>query len=248
MHSVQAIILAAGRSSRFTGPTSKLLAPIANLPMIMRPINACRNLDIPTTLVVGHEKERVIDTVRIYAPEVSYVEQNEQRGTGHALLCSRPAWKASTLLVLNGDMPLVNSELIKQLIEHHVTQAHCITFVTCIYAQEKSSYGRIVQTESSISIVEARHFTKSAYDYPLINAGIYLINRHFLESVQTELLQSNRPEVYITDLIGIASIHKQSVGYIITPFYVVQGVNTVAELEQVERYLLCQENKNIKTI
>ena len=117
-HSLQAIILAAGRSSRFGTETSKLSTTLCGQPMIVYPAKLCVSLKIPMTFIVGHQHEQIKDILISAAiPEVTFSLQSEPKGTGHALLCSKEHWHSEYLLVMNGDMPLVSKEIIVKLIE-----------------------------------------------------------------------------------------------------------------------------------
>src|SRR5579871_2434393 len=109
-HSVRAVVLAAGKSTRF-GTFNKLLIPLCGKPLITHITDLLQALGFPITVVVGHAKEQVMHAVHAREATATFVVQEKPLGTGDALLCSRAYWDTEHILVLNGDMPLITSEL-----------------------------------------------------------------------------------------------------------------------------------------
>ncbi len=230
--SLQAVILAAGKSSRFKTETSKLAYTLCGQEMILYPTLLLARLGIQTTVVVGHQKEQVRSIIEKKNIPVSFVEQHEQKGTGHAVLCTKDLWTADTILIMNGDMPLVTEEIIQELIKKHELTKATITFVTAHNTDpSQSGYGRVIQENNKISIVEARDFTGDSTQACCINAGIYLIKRAFLEKALTLIKpRTNTGELYITDLIQLANDGGFCVETISAPFDAIRGINTLKEL------------------
>lgn len=236
--SVQALVLAAGRSRRFTTDTSKLIYPICGQPMISYPVTLLNTLSIPTTVIVGHQKELVTKAVTaLKLHTVDFIEQQEQKGTGHALALTKELWHADHIIVMNGDMPLVNQALLKELIEKHLTTNATVTFVTAYQPDPTlGGYGRVVCEHNLIKIIEAKDWTAQGYSEKLrseslINAGIYLFKRAFLEKACPQLaLHENSQEFYLTDLIALANTTQESIQTVTAPFDNVRGVNTLKEL------------------
>ncbi len=106
---MQAIVLAAGRSTRLKNGRNKLTENICGQPMIVFTAKMLQNLQIPTTLVVGQHKEPIQACLEKYAQKVDYITQDAPHGTGHALRCTQEIWQREHILVLNGDMPLVTA-------------------------------------------------------------------------------------------------------------------------------------------
>lgn len=238
---VQAIVLAAGKSSRLKTGKSKLLEPLCGKPMIQHSIDTLSQLSVPTTVVVGFQKDAIIETLTKKTNKIplSFIEQTEQKGTGHALMTSQSSWSADTLLVMNGDMPLVTKNIIEQLYAKHQEQKAAFSFVTAHNCDPiAASYGRVVQNETNIAIVEAKEFAGDISENCCINAGIYLINKKFLEESISLLTQSTiTQEWYITDLVKIASEQKQTVTTVSAPFDRIRGINTFKELWAAEQIL-----------
>lgn len=238
---LQAIVLAAGRSTRFQTGNTKLLEQLCGQEMILYATTLLEKLHIATTLVVGYQAEKLQEVVKArHGNGITFVTQAEQRGTGHALLCTRDTWQQDNLLILNGDVPLIREQTLIDLYAKHKEENAAISFVTAHNADPSlGGYGRVVTTNGLTEIVEARDFTGDVHEHCCINAGIYLINRAFLEEAIDQLKQKdNSKELYITDLVKIASHSGQKVAMVDTAFDRVRGINTIYELwaaEQIKR-------------
>ena len=98
---IQAIILAAGTSSRFKTGRTKLIEKICGRTMILYPTGIMQQLGLKTVMVVGFQKESVQEAViNHFADSVTFVHQEEQKGTGHAIACTKENWTADHLLYL----------------------------------------------------------------------------------------------------------------------------------------------------
>lgn len=229
---MQAIILAAGRSSRFNTTTIKLAYPICGQPMIIYPVKLLNDLNIEPTLVLGYQKEVLLSILENSKYKFNYAEQVEQRGTGHAVLCTRQFWNSEDILIINGDMPLIDEKIISKLIKLHKEADATVSFVTAqsIDPQMKG-YGRVIDKDNLIFIQEARDFIGNINDHKFINAGIYCVKRKFLENTIDKLdLHNNSGEFYITDLIRKASEANYVVKTLEASIDVVRGINTLKEL------------------
>lgn len=233
--SYQALILAAGRSRRFNTTQSKLTHTICGQKMIVYPFIVCDQLAIPTICVIGHQKEEIVNalTQASCMPPV-YVEQKEQKGTGHAVACSQAWWDAENILIMNGDMPLVTGAILQALINRHERAQATVTFAVTD-APGGSHYGRVVRRDSHIAIVEAPHCTEELLKITRVNAGIYIFKRAFLETQLPLLPHHNNDEIYITDLIEIACKRHEKIEMVEVPYERVQGINTLAELSIARR-------------
>ncbi|KKP36149.1 MAG: Bifunctional protein GlmU [candidate division TM6 bacterium GW2011_GWF2_32_72] len=230
---LQAVILAAGRSSRFKTGKSKLLEQICSREMIIYPTKLLEKLEIPTTIVVGYQKEQVVEVIKKYHKDsINFAEQTEQLGTGHALLCSKEFWEADDILVMNGDTPLIPEWILKKLIEEHNKQDAEISFIKAHNTDPSTgAYGRVVRSEGKIRIVEPKDFSGYIEDHPFINSGIYIIKKNFLEKTISQINNNNNSnEFYIVDLIGLASEKGLKIGIVQAPFDLMRGVNTLKEL------------------
>ncbi|HLW72501.1 MAG TPA: bifunctional UDP-N-acetylglucosamine diphosphorylase/glucosamine-1-phosphate N-acetyltransferase GlmU [Candidatus Babeliales bacterium] len=240
-NNVQAIILAAGKSTRFNTEKTKLAADICGQAMILFPTKLLHSLNIPTTVVVGYQQETVKEIItREHNDTINFVTQEKQNGTGHALACTKELWDKNHILVMNGDVPLITPETITSLYAEHIKNSAAMSFVTSRAPDTAGkAYGRVIKTNNNISIVEAKDFTGDIHEQHDINAGIYLINKNFLHNYIATLNDNNASkEFYITDLVKIASQNNLAVTTIKAPFDTIRGINTFQELymtEQIKR-------------
>lgn len=232
LEKIQAIILAAGKSTRFKTGKTKLIEKICGQEMLLYQTKLLARMTIPTTLVVGYQKEIIQETVRnAHNDTITFVVQEEQKGTGHALLCTEKTWDKEHILIMNGDMPLISEATITELYEKHKESNADISFVTSHFVDPNHAYGRVIKHGDTIEIIEAKNFTLDPHEHCCINAGIYLAKRSFLEE-SCALIKENDAckEFYITDLIKIASNNKKTVVTTAAPFDSVRGINTMQEL------------------
>lgn len=237
---MQAIVLAAGKSTRLKNSRNKLTEHICGQPMIVFTTKMLQQLHVSTTLVVGQQKEQIQECLETYAQNVSYVIQDEARGTGHALRCTQATWEQEHILVLNGDMPLVTTDIIEDLYKKHTATDAAISFVIAHNTDPNTGYGRVIKDANGhTKIVEAKEYTGDPTEHCCINAGIYLIKKDFLEN-HINLLEVNKTsnEYHITDLVTIASENNVLVTTTVAPFDHIRGINNQHELwaaEQIQR-------------
>jgi len=251
---LQAIILAAGKATRFKTDKSKLLEKICGQEMILYVTKLLEEINIPTTAVVGFQREALQKTIKKqHNNRINYTLQKEQKGTGHALLCAQPHLTKENILVLNGDMPLISKDIINALYEKHVKTEAKISFVTAHNSDPTAgAYGRVINNNKTIEIIEEKDFTGDIHEHCCINAGIYIIKKQFLDNHINNLTTENKShEFYITDLVKIASEKGLTVSTLSAPFDKVRGVNTLKELwaaEQVKRAEVVKQwmNKGVR--
>lgn len=249
LNAMQAIILAAGKSKRFKTGNSKLTQTLCGQAIILYQTLLFETIGIDVAVVVGHHKDelqKVISTANKNV--ITFVEQNEQKGTGHALACTQSFWQKKYVLVCNGDVPLITAEIINELYKKHISSHATVSFVTAHDTNPENQYGRVIQNEDNITIIEAKHLSGPLEDYCCINAGIYLFNKDFLELYIEKLsLHDKAAEYYVTDLVNIASANNLKVSTINAPFDRVRGINTLEELwaaEHIKRSELIKHHMN----
>lgn len=227
---MQAIILAGGRSSRFKTGKSKLLEKICGQEMVLYVTKLMESLQLPMTVLLGYAHEPLQKLIMDHHPTAVCALQPEQLGTGHALACTQATWCADTLLIMNGDMPLLTKEIVQQLIKEHVQHNATISFIIAHNPDPSNAYGRIVKEQGTIRIVEAAELSNDFHEDCCINAGVYLMKRSFVEKYLSSLACHATQEFYITDLIHLAAQQGEKVHTVLAPFDVVRGVNTLKEL------------------
>lgn len=233
---VQAIVLAAGRSARFKTKKSKLLFNICGRTMVLYPLKELELQQIPATVVLGHQAEEIrLEIEKAKIPNISYAIQHEQKGTADAVSSSRTFWTKDHILILSGDTPLITEEILSHLIASHLATNAIISFCTTMVI-DPTGYGRVIEEQNSYQIVEERDCTEEQKSINRINAGIYVISRKFLEENINQISPSPvTKELYLTDLIKIASDQNLLVNSFAVPYDNVRGVNTLQELWSIEQ-------------
>jgi len=126
-----AVVLAAGKGTRMRSALPKVLHPICGKPMLAYPLAAARQAGIEKiSVVVGHQAEQVQDAFA--GQDIIWVEQTEQLGTGHALMCAAEALDGftGTLLLLCGDVPLLQADVLEQVLQYHKHEKATVTVLT----------------------------------------------------------------------------------------------------------------------
>ncbi|HHS97870.1 MAG TPA: UDP-N-acetylglucosamine diphosphorylase/glucosamine-1-phosphate N-acetyltransferase [Chloroflexi bacterium] len=243
---VGAVILAAGQGTRLRSTLPKVLHPLAGRPMVLYAIDAVRGLtDLPPVLVVGHGADAVR---RAVGEEVVYVEQREQKGTGHAVLQARDTLRgrADLVLVTYADMPLLRPETLRRLVDRQQENAGPLTLLTLI-ADDPRGFGRVVRDESGaiVAIVEEATATPEQLAIRELNAGVYCFDAEWLWShVDRIPLSLPKREHYLTDLVGMAAAEGLPVrGVPVEDPTEALGINTRVHLAEAEAALRRRINR-----
>ncbi len=205
MNKLAVVILAAGQGTRMRSKLPKALHTIAGQPMIQYVLNAVTGFcEGKAVLVVGYGADLVRQKL---GDAVSYVLQEQQLGTGHAVLQAREELEghAYTVLVLYGDMPLLSSATLRSLIRAHETHAAPITMLTCVH-DDAMGFGRILRDIEGhvLAIVEESQATPEQLAIKELNCGIYCFHAAWLWEHLTRLRPSPKGEYYLTDLVSMA--------------------------------------------
>jgi len=234
-------ILAAGKGTRLRSKHPKVLHAIAGRPLLAHVIAAARRV-VPARnifAIIGHKAEQVQQAVAHSG--VRFVLQKRQRGTGHALMCARPALAGfKNVIVLSGDVPLIRPETIEVLARFHLRNRAAMTVLTARPA-DPSGYGRIVRKgEAEIAaIVEQGALKPAQAGIGEINSGIYAFKTVALLGQLDGLKTDNvHGEYYLTDVAALLVKAQQKVMALQAANATeVLGVNTRAELAALEAYL-----------
>jgi bifunctional UDP-N-acetylglucosamine pyrophosphorylase/glucosamine-1-phosphate N-acetyltransferase len=201
-----AVILAAGRGTRMKSDLPKVLHRVAGLPMACYPARLATALgSSPAVMVIGHGASAV---EKALADEgLLFAVQNEQLGTGHALLCAREALAdfAGTILLLCGDVPLLRQETVARLLSYHGARKAAVTVLTS-RVENPHGYGRIVRNgEEVLRIVEEKDATAAEKAILEINTGIYAFEAPYVFEALRGLKTDNaQGEYYLTDVLAMA--------------------------------------------
>ncbi|MBC7232744.1 MAG: bifunctional UDP-N-acetylglucosamine diphosphorylase/glucosamine-1-phosphate N-acetyltransferase GlmU [Chloroflexi bacterium] len=205
MNKLAVVILAAGQGTRMKSKLPKVLHPIAGQPMVKYVLNAVMGLgEEKPVLVVGYGADLVRQTL---GDAVTYVFQEQQLGTGHAVLQTREQLegRAEAVLVLYGDMPLLSGTTLHTLVRAHETRSTPITMLTCVH-EESMGFGRILRDAKGrvIGIVEESQATPEQLAIQELNPGVYCFEAAWLWAHLPRLPRSPKGEYYLTDLVGMA--------------------------------------------
>jgi bifunctional UDP-N-acetylglucosamine pyrophosphorylase/glucosamine-1-phosphate N-acetyltransferase len=203
------VVLAAGQGTRMRSKTIKLLHAVAGRPMVTLVLDAVAALRPSKVItVVGFQAERVREALKGH--DCDFVLQEDQRGTGHAVLqAGRRIGPRSTLLIVNGDLPMIRPATLRSLVARHRRSGGALSVLTTELDDPKG-YGRVVRDASSriARIVEQKDASASERKIREVNAGIYCAQASKLLPVLRGLRPDNsQGEYYITDAVE-RLIHK----------------------------------------
>ena len=246
-HPVNALILAAGLGTRMKSSKAKVLHEVHSKPMILHVMDTVKELNLDHIyVIVGHQREKVAALVTGY--QADCIVQEEQLGTGHAVLCAEKQLqhKGGTVLILSGDVPLIRAETLKAMLNSHLQSRPVLTLMTTTLA-DPTNYGRIVRNSQGglLGIIEEKDATEDQKKIKEINAGIYCAETDFLFRALKKITTDNRQgEMYLTDIVKIAIDE----GFLVDIFSgvgsdEVLGVNSKEELAVADSWLRNQKGR-----
>jgi len=206
---VAVAILAAGRGTRMKSDLPKVLHTLSGRSLVERVIDSCSLLDLDKQIVIiGYQGEKVKQALS-HRPDVEFVEQTEQLGTGHALqqvMSSLQGYRGD-LLVLNGDAPLLRPETLQKLVETHQAKQNAATLLTASLPNPQG-YGRVFCNKDDLvsQIIEDRDCNIAQKQNRRVNAGIYCFNWEKLaESLPKLSTNNDQKEYYLTEVVDYLS-------------------------------------------
>ena len=234
--SLTVVILAAGQGTRMRSATPKVLHPVAGKSMLAHVIDTARALKPKSIhVVIGHAAEQVRDAFS--APDLSFVVQPQQLGTGHAVAQAMPHVDAEQVLVLYGDVPLIQQATIERLLTH--ADPDQLALLT-VFLADPTGYGRIIRDQKHAvqAIVEQKDASPEQRQICEGNTGILLAPATRLKAWLARLSNNNaQGEYYLTDVIamavgdGVAVATEQPENA-----WEVQGANDRIQLAELERH------------
>ena len=235
MNFYDAVILAAGKGTRMKSRIPKVLHKIAGTEMLKIILTTAENAGISSLVtVVPENHEQFITSV---GQHTQLVVQKEAKGSGHAVLQSKPILsKSDNIVVLNGDVPLIKSSTLSKMMLKHSESGATVTLLTSRLVSNEGM-GRIVRSNDGqiSSIIEDKEATADLRKIDEVNAGIYCFRGAWLWKALETLKISGQGEYYLTDLIALANAQDLKIESIesIHP-HEAQGVNNRVELSKIE--------------
>lgn len=235
MGNIATVILAAGKGTRMKSDLVKVLHPILGLPMLSYTIGLSLNhiKAEKTIVIVGHQADQIKE--RFQAPQINFILQREQLGTGHAVLQALPLLHgfAGTVLILCGDVPLVKAETLRSFIDTFLGNDSTLAVLTAV-VKAPSGYGRILRGEEGWleRIVEEKDASDEERLIREINTGIYCVRSTFLIEGLREIGKENaQGEYYLTDLVEVARKRDlRCSAHMVADPVEVMGINTRVDL------------------
>lgn len=239
MESFTAVILAAGEGTRMKSDTPKVLHKICGKPMLAYVIEAARGAGAQQVVViVGKAADRVKEAFD--REDVEFVLQEEQKGTGHALMQAEEAVKGSSrIVVLCGDMPLVTAESIREMVRLQQEQKAFATVMTA-KVDDPTGYGRIIRKgDNVVDIREHKDASPEERKINEINAGIYCFDTASVFSALAKVKDDNiQGEYYLTDVVKILYQEgKEVIAYRLEDPTELQGINDRRQLAQAQQIM-----------
>ncbi|KQZ07729.1 bifunctional N-acetylglucosamine-1-phosphate uridyltransferase/glucosamine-1-phosphate acetyltransferase [Agromyces sp. Root1464] len=233
------IVLAAGQGTRMKSAVPKLLHPLAGAPIVAHVLATARALDaVHIVAVVRHERDLVATVVERELPGTIIVDQDEIPGTGRAVeqaIAALPADFDGEVLVLNGDVPLLNADTLAAFLEQHRADAAEASVLSAVY-DDPTGYGRVVRDAAGLfdRIVEQKDASDDERAIAEINAGIYAFGAAALRDQLANLTTDNaQGEKYLTDVIGLLRAAGSEVEAVpVSEPWLVAGINDRAQLSE----------------
>lgn len=239
---MKAIILAAGKGKRLLSETMnmpKVLRLAAGKPLIGHVLDNISFIDEKDIVIVaGYKREMVYEQL---GDKYTYAVQEEQKGTGHAVMMAKDALEGYTgdVVVLYGDMPLFKKETYKNLIQTHQESGADCTVLTAT-TDDKLAYGRIIRENGNIiDIIEDKDCTPEQKEIKELNVGVYVFKSNVLFENLNKLKNNNaQGEYYLTDVPKILIGEGKTIAtYTTYDKHEILGVNTPEDLELCEKLI-----------
>lgn len=241
---LKTLILAAGKGTRMKSDLPKVIHKVNGIPMVKKILNVLEELGTEENiLILGHKKEEILKVLG----DVKYVVQEEQLGTGHAIMQGKELLKDydGDVMILCGDTPLLKAETLGRMYKEHKESGNSTTVLTSIY-ENPFGYGRIVKENGEvIGIVEEKEASEEIKKIKEVNAGVYCCNsKELFKALENVTNDNEKGEYYLTDIIKIQVNEGKKVGsFVLSDNREILGVNSKVELAKASEIL--RERKNI---
>ena len=232
------IILAAGDSKRMKSKQSKVLHKVAGRSVIENLLSSVEKLQAKNlTVVVGANKDEVVEHLGQVAPKAKTVFQEKRDGTGGATQLALAEHKGDgTVLILAGDTPLLTHQTLSEFVQVHQKEKQSASVLTAILP-DPTGYGRVIRGDDNqiLKIVEEKDASELEKEVDEINTGVYLFDLSLLKDVIKHLKSNNaQHELYLTDVISlINAAGKKSYAVLSNDYTETLGINDRTQLAEV---------------
>lgn len=232
------IILAAGDSKRMKSKQSKVLHRVAGRSVIENLLSSVEKLQAKNlTVVVGANKDEVVEHLGQVAPKAKTVFQEKRDGTGGATQLALAEHKGDgTVLILAGDTPLLTHQTLSEFVQVHQKEKQSASVLTAILP-DSTGYGRVIRGDDNqiLKIVEEKDASELEKEVDEINTGVYLFDLSLLKDVIKNLKSNNaQSELYLTDVISlINAAGKKSYAVLSNDYTETLGINDRTQLAEV---------------
>ena len=242
-------ILAAGLGTRMRSKQAKVLHRAGGMALVESVVEAAREFAEPEDIVCVTGHQAVLVEALLAPRRLRFARQEQQKGTGHALVCAQSALAGKydgLLMVLYGDTPLLSARTLLRLKDKQAASNAAATLITTTL-EDPSGYGRVLidSTGAVTSIVEHKDATPEQREIRVINSGIYCFRAELLWKHLPEIQPNSLSgEYYLTDMAAILQRH----GHRVEPMHVedpseLLGINTRIELAAADRLLRQRKNE-----
>ncbi|MDA7950717.1 MAG: NTP transferase domain-containing protein [Pirellulaceae bacterium] len=243
-----AVVLAAGKGTRMNSDLPKVLCPVLGRPILEYVLTALRKSGLRRFLVViGYQGKKIREAFADW-PEVEFVEQTQQLGTGHAVMACEEKLQDHTgaVLVVTGDSPLLQADSIQTLFNHY-DQSLAACVMGSLLKDDPSGLGRIVRDSKGefTKIVEEKDATDDQKKINEVNMSTYIFEGPKLLSSLKKLTNNNKQgEYYVTDCPGnlLAEGEKVEALAVLKPCEAM-SINTANDLLEVELFIRSTQKK-----
>jgi len=227
---------------------SKVMFELAGKPLIEYVVEIALRINSDRiVLIVGHQKQSIIDFINKRFPKntdrITFAHQDEQLGTGHALMQTKDNLEGfeGDVLILSGDVPMLRYETIEKFIGFHIKNNFKASLLSAVF-ENPYGYGRIIRNGNGnfVDIKEEKDSNEKEKSIKEINSGIYVVDNALLfEALKTLKTDNAQSEYYLTDIFGYFRDNDIRIGAIpVDNSREINGINTIEQLEELEKSIL----------
>ena len=238
MRPLAVVVLAAGEGTRMKSKTPKVLHEIAGLPLLGHVLATAHSLSAQHVIaVVRHERQKLEEYIQGHFPSTEIAVQDDIPGTGRAVelaLEVLPGGFDGDVLILSGDVPLLDVQSVAELIQRHRENAALGSLIS-FHADDPTGYGRILRDRGSVvGIVEQKDANPAQREIDEVNAGVYVFGYRRLTAALAEVGTANaQGEKYLTDVVSLLVSQGRVDAHVIADNWLVAGVNDRVQLSAV---------------